>query len=100
MVSVILHGTVILAVTGTPVAFAAQETWVDWLNGHALLMNHGPVKLGASTVTCDGTATDGRSVTPSEEIYLGPYVNLGDLYAVGRAGDKIEWVANSIEWMV
>ena len=96
----ILHGTLTIVETGTAVAFADTETWVDWFNGYTLLMNRGPMKLGDSTVTCDGSATDGRSLTPSEKIYLSPYVNLGELYANGRAGDKLEWVAGSLIWWI
>ena len=99
--STIIHGTVILEEDGVAVPFYAQAgIYCSGINMHAMLENHGPVKIGDAGVTCSSPsiATDGRSITPSEEMHLGFDLDIGYLYAVGRAGDKVEWVASTLVW--
>lgn len=99
--SSIIHGTVILEEDNVPVPFTIDPAiMVSGINMHALLVNRGPVKIGGPTVTCSSPsiATDGRSITPSEEMGLNFDIYLMDLYAVGKAKDKVEWVASTIIW--
>lgn len=101
--STTINGTIILEEDNVPQCFyTGQDAYflVCGINMHALLMNKGPVKIGGAGVTCSSPsiATDGRSITPGEEMHLGWDIDLVTLFAVGKAGDKVEFVASTLIW--
>lgn len=99
-----IHGTLILAEDNVAQHFEEPEEYpfmlVCGINMHALLANKGPVKIGGPGVTCSSPsiATDGRSITPGEEMHLGWDLDLLTLHAAGKANDKVEWVASTLVW--
>ncbi len=98
-----ISGTVIIEDDNTPTPFyTGQDAYflICGINMHALLENHGPMKIGGPNVTCSpiSIATDGRSITPGEEMHLGFDLDLCTLFAAGKAGDKVEFVASTLVW--
>ncbi len=98
-----IHGTVIITEDNTPTPFyTGQDAYflICGINMHALLANKGPVKIGGPGVTCSSPsiATDGRSITPGEEMHLGWDIDLVTLFAAGKAGDKVEYIASTLVW--
>ena len=94
MATVMHQGRVVIAVAGTAVALGTTQE-VNWIELRAFKDNQGVIKVGSSTVSCDGSATDGRSLWPGEPMKVDA-CDLAAFFINGLVvGDGVEWCASS-----
>lgn len=94
MATAIHQGRVVIAIASTRVALSTTQE-VNWIDMRAIKENQGVVKVGSSSVTCDGSATDGRSLWPGEPMKIDKS-DLAKVFFNGKVvGDGVEYCAGS-----
>ncbi|KKL08111.1 hypothetical protein LCGC14_2579160 [marine sediment metagenome] len=94
MATAMHNGRLTIAATGTPEALASAQE-VDWVKVWCPLDNERVIRVGQSTVSDTNATTEGLPIIQGAKPELFLSCDLGDLYVVGFATDKIYYVASS-----
>jgi hypothetical protein len=97
MATSVHQGRKAISTTDTAVALASAQE-VNWLIVWAPASNKQILKIGSSTVTDTGAATDGVGIVPGAiPLPVPGAADLGDIYINGTAGDEIYYFAGSTD---
>ena len=93
------QGRVEIAVDGTAIALGGQLDLV-WLLVQAEFSNKEPVAVGSSTVTLNGSVTDGPKVIYAKHWNAPPFgpCNLADIFINGKKGDAVTYIGADVIW--
>lgn len=93
------QGRVEIGTDGVAVALGS-DILLGWLCVQAEFSNKEPVAVGSSTVTLNGSITDGPKVIYAKHWNTPTFLecNLADVYINGKKGDAITWVGCTWIW--